>query len=325
MRIVTAIGGNAIIAEDQRGTWEQQLDNVRAAARALTALRHAGHELVVTHGNGPQVGALQVQHAAAAADVPALPLDTLVAMTQGQLGYLLQTAFEEADPAVRTATVLTRMRVEPDDPAFAAPTKPVGPFYSEAEAERISRARGWSVAADSGRGWRCVVPSPSPQEIVELEQIDALVERGMLVIAAGGGGVPVVRRQGRLEGVEAVIDKDRASSRLALALDADLLVMLTGVPHISLEFGTRWQRDMARLTVSDAERLLADGEFPAGSMGPKVESGVRFVRGGGRAAIVTSLERLHGAVAGSDGTAIVPDGEGPSTTAAAETAMSAAA
>jgi carbamate kinase len=315
MRIVVAIGGNAIIAEHERGTWAEQRANAATIARELAALKRAGHELVLTHGNGPQVGALHVQHSRAGDEVPALPFDALVAMTQGQLGYLLQTAIEEADPDVRTATVLTRVRVDPDDPSFAHPTKPIGRFFADEREARRAAGHTLTVAPDAGRGWRTVVPSPRPQEIVEFEPIATLARAGMLVIAAGGGGIPVVSQDERLEGAEAVIDKDRASAALARAVDAELLVMLTGVEWISLDFGTRWQRDMARLTVSDAERLLAAGEFPPGSMGPKVESAARFIREGGSAAVVTCAEQLRGAVHGCAGTRVVPDSEGPSATA----------
>jgi carbamate kinase len=322
MRIVVAIGGNAIIAEHERGTWAEQRANAAVIARELASLKRAGHELVLTHGNGPQVGALHVQHSRAADEVPALPFDVLVAMTQGQLGYLLQTAIEEADPDVRTATILTRVRVEADDPSFAHPTKPIGRFFEDERSARRAAGKALTVAPDAGRGWRTVVPSPRPHEIVEFEQIATLARSGILVIAAGGGGTPVVRRDGRLVGAEAVIDKDRASAVLAHAVEAELLVMLTGVECVALDYGTRWQRDMSRLTISDAERLLAEGEFPPGSMGPKVESAVRFVRdrdrgdrGGGGRAIVTCAERLLDSVEGAAGTRIVLDREGPSATA----------
>jgi carbamate kinase len=325
MRIVVAIGGNAIIAEHEPGTWAEQRANAATIAHQLAALKRSRHELVLTHGNGPQVGALHVQHSRAGGEVPALPFDALVAMTQGQLGYLLQTAIEEADPDVRTATILTRVRVEPDDPSFANPTKPIGRFFESERDARRAAGKAVSVAPDAGRGWRTVVPSPRPQEIVEFEQIAALARAGFLVIAAGGGGIPVVRRDGRLGGAEAVIDKDRASAVLADAVDAALLVMLTGVECVALDFGTRWQRDMARLTASDAERLLAEGEFPPGSMGPKVESAARFVRETGGTAIVTCAERLLDAVHGSAGTRVVPDAEGPSATAWSSPASVAAA
>jgi carbamate kinase len=315
MRIVVAIGGNAIVAEHERGTWPEQRANAAAVARELAVLKREGHALVLTHGNGPQVGALHMQHARAAAEVPPLPFDVLVAMTQGQLGYLLQSAIEEADPRLRTVTVLTRVCVSADDQSFAAPTKPIGRFFTDEGSARRAAGSGLTVAPDAGRGWRTVVPSPRPQQIVEFEQIKLLVESGLLVIAAGGGGIPVITRDGRLEGAEAVIDKDRASAALAGAVDADLLVMLTGVERVALDFGTRWQRDMAKLTVSHAIDLHASGEFPPGSMGPKIESAVRFVREGGRAALITCAERLCDAVAGSSGTRVVPDAEGPSATA----------
>ena len=324
MRIVVAIGGNAITAEHEQGTWSQQRANAAVVAGELAELKRAGHELVLTHGNGPQVGALHMQHARASDEVPELPFDVLVAMTQGQLGYLLQTVIEEADPGVRTATVLTRVRVDRDDPSFAAPTKPIGRFYADEQSAQVAAGKGLGVAPDAGRGWRTVVPSPQPLEIAEVEEIRTLAQRGVLVIAAGGGGIPVVRSGGPAEGVEAVIDKDRASAALAASVNADVLVMLTGVERVSLDFGTRWQRDMARLTVSDAEALLRHGEFPPGSMGPKMESAVRFVRHGGRAAIVTCAERLIDAVEGSAGTRIVADAEGPSATAWAGTASAVA-
>jgi carbamate kinase len=320
MRIVIAIGGNAIIAQRELGTWAEQRANAAAIARELVALKHHGHELVLTHGNGPQVGALLLQHLGGVPGVPALPLDALVAMTQGQLGYLLQNAITDVDPGLRTATVLTRVVVDADDPAFVDPTKPIGRFYRDERAAQLAAAHWGEVTEDAGRGWRTVVASPSPREILEFEQIKLLAERGVLVIAAGGGGIPVTR----VEGAAAVIDKDRASAVLALTVDADLLVLLTGVERISLDFGTRWQRDMARITVADAARLLASGEFPAGSMAPKVESAVRFVSGGGRAAIVTSADRLVDSVHRSAGTRIVPDAEGPSATAWASAASVAA-
>jgi carbamate kinase len=319
MRLVIAIGGNAITREGQRGTWDEQLANARVVARELVELKRRGHEIILTHGNGPQVGALHLQHDLAAGQSPPLPLDVLVAMTQGQLGYLMQTVIEELDPTIQTVTVLTRVRVDPADPSFAEPTKPIGQFYTEDEARRLERERGFAVASDAGRGWRCVVASPMPVDIVEFESVRALVERGALVIAAGGGGIPTRTGPGPA-GVEAVIDKDRASAALALATGADMLAMLTGVERVAIDFGTRWQRDMARLTVSDAVRLLEQGEFPPGSMGPKVESAARFVSGGGRAALITSAERLLDAVERDGGTRVVPDEEGPSAGAPAAAA-----
>jgi carbamate kinase len=302
VRTVIAVGGNALLKESQRGTWAEQLASARPVAEAVVALHHDGHQVVLTHGNGPQVGTLLLQHVMGEPQVPALPLYVLDAMTQGELGYLLQTGIGEVDAAAPTAALLTRVRVDPHDPAFDHPTKPIGPFYSKEEALRLSRERGWRVGPDADRGWRCLVASPLPVEIVELEQIRALTARGVVVIAAGGGGIPVAARDGALHGVAAVIDKDRCSAELALALEADVLVLLTAVPRVARDFGTRWERPLARLTVAEARRMLDDGEFPAGSMGPKIESAERFVRGGGRAAIITDARSLLPAIRGEDGT-----------------------
>ncbi len=317
MRIVIAIGGNAIVREHERGTWEEQLANARPVADQVARLRGEGHELVLSHGNGPQVGALHVQQSLGEPEAPPLPMHVLGAMTQGELGHLLLMAIGEADSALPTAAILTRVIVDPADPAFEEPSKPIGRFYSEDEARRLAAERGGEVASDAGRGWRFVVGSPRPLEILEAGLIGTLVEQGVLVVAAGGGGIPVQRSAVALAGVDAVIDKDRCSAELALALEADLLVLLTDVARVSLDFGTRAQRDMARMTVSDANRLLEEGEFPAGSIGPKVESAVRFVFGGGRA-VITSAERLDEAIEGDEGTWIVPDGEGPSVEAEPE-------
>lgn len=312
MRILIALGGNAIIRAGEHGSWAQQQANVRDAARATVALCHGGHEVVVAHGNGPQVGALALQQAAGEPEVPALPFDALVAMTQGQIGYLLQQAIGAVDPRLPTATVLTRTRVATDDAALAAPpTKPIGPFYEEAEARRRAAAHAWTVGPDADRGWRRMVASPRPVEVLEHEPIALLAARGVLVIAGGGGGVPVARDAGGPRGVEAVIDKDRCAAELALAIGADVLMLTTGVQRAALDYGTRWQRDLARLTVSDALRHLDSGDFPAGSMGPKVESAVRFVNGRGRA-VITDPAHVAGALEEHAGTWIVRDEDGPS-------------
>src|SRR3954451_9909208 len=244
MRLVIAVGGNALHTESQRGTWAEQLASARGVADAVVALHREGHEVVLTHGNGPQVGTLMLQHAMGEPQVPALPLHALGAMTQGELGYLLQTGIAEIDPAVPPAAILTRFLVDDKDPAFDHPTKPVGPFYSEEEAYRLSRERGWRVGPDSGRGWRCLVASPRPVGILELEQIRTLAEGGSVVIAGGGGGIPVAGRDGHVAGVAAVIDKDRLSAELGIALGAEMLVLLTAVPRVVIDFGTRWERPL---------------------------------------------------------------------------------
>jgi carbamate kinase len=302
MRVVVAIGGNALIQAGDDGSWERQLENARAIAADVVTLRAAGHEVVLTHGNGPQVGLLMLQQETG--ETPPLPLDALIAMTQGQTGYLLSSAIADVDPDVSTVALLTRVEVDPDDPAFATPTKPVGPFYDAGEAVRLASERRWHVAEDAGRGWRRVVASPSPLRVLGAEHTSALLATGAVVIAVGGGGIPV-GEDGR--GVQGVIDKDRASAELAVAIDADLLVLLTGVPRVAVDFGTRWERELARITVSEALRGLADGEFPAGSMGPKIESAQRFVEAGRGRAVITTAGRLAAAVDGEDGTWVVAD------------------
>ena len=315
MRIVIAVGGNALIRADQAGTWPEQLQNVREIAEAVLALRAEGHEVVLTHGNGPQVGALLLQNALGEAEAAPLPLDALIAMTQGQIGYLLESAFASVDPAVPIAVLLTRVLVDPGDDAFRAPTKPVGPFYDAAEARRRAAALGWDVAPDAGRGWRRVVPSPRPRKVLGEEHVVALLERGSVVVACGGGGIPVATEGAEVVGVAGVIDKDRCSARLAADIGADALVLLTGVRRVALDYGTRWERELARLTLADAARGLAEGEFPAGSMGPKLESASAFVEESGGRALITAADTLVAAVAGDGGTWVVSDAEGPSVVA----------
>jgi carbamate kinase len=311
VRIVVAFGGNALIREDERGTWTEQTAHALEAARAIARVARA-HQVVLTHGNGPQVGALALQQSSGEPDAPALPFDVLDAMTQGEIGYLLQQALAAVDPSLPTATILTRVRVNPEDPALSAPpTKPIGPFYDEATARRLAEERGWDVAPDAGRGWRRMMPSPRPLEIVELRQIEVLAAAGVLVIAGGGGGIPVVRQDSELRGIDAVIDKDRCAAELAAACAADMLVLVTGVPRAALGFGTPQQRGIVRLTVTDALRHLDAGEFPAGSMGPKIEGAARFAGDGGHA-VITDAAHVAAALEGHAGTWIVPDAEGPS-------------
>ena len=311
MRLVIAFGGNALIREDERGTWTEQTAHALEAAAAIARVARA-HQVIVTHGNGPQVGALALQQASGEPDAPALPFDVLDAMTQGEIGYLLQQALAAVDPSLPTATILTRVRVDADDPALAAPpTKPIGPFYDEPTARRLAAERGWHVAPDAGRGWRRMMPSPRPVEILDVRQIGVLAAAGVLVIAGGGGGIPVVRRERRLVGIDAVIDKDRCAAELATATDAELLVLVTSVARVALGFGTPAQRAIVRLTLSDALRHLDAGEFPPGSMGPKIEGAARFVATRGRA-LITDAAHVAAALDGDEGTWILPDTEGPS-------------
>lgn len=290
---VVALGGNAITREDQSGTYAEQAANARGLAQAASTLRDSGWEIVLVHGNGPQVGNLVIQHDSAVDDVPALPLFCLDAMTQGQLGSLLSLALHDVGgPGLSgVATVVTHVVVSADDPAFTRPVKPVGPFLESEQADQLA-GRGWTVVEDSGRGYRRVVASPQPESIVEVDAIRALVERGVLVIAAGGGGVPVVADGSGYRGVDAVIDKDSASRVLATALGADALVLVTDVDKVALDFGTPQQRAVTDLSVDEARRHLADGQFPEGSMGPKVRAAIEFLGDGGRAAVITSAGRI---------------------------------
>ncbi len=313
--IVAAFGGNAVTRATERGTHDEQLANVRVMCEQVQPLIEAGHRLVIIHGNGPQIGVLALQvEAGNALGVPDQPFDVLGAMTQGQIGYLIQQTLGnvlrkagEGSRSRAVTSVVTQVLVDRADPAFQHPTKPIGPFYDRELAERLAAEKGWAVSQDSDRGWRRVVPSPQPIEVIEAPAIRSLSAAGVIVIAAGGGGVPVVREpDGSLAGVEAVIDKDLAAERLAALVGADTLLLLTGVRRICLDYGTPTQRDLDVLPVSDALRHLADGQFPAGSMGPKVQAAIRFLEDGGRQAIITSPEALGAALAGTDGTRIVP-------------------
>ncbi len=299
MTVVVALGGNALIREGERGTAEEQLAALRAVAEALRPVL-GEPELVITHGNGPQVGNELLRQERAAAEAPPLPLWLAVAQTQAEIGALIEA--ELAPAAGRpVATILTHVLVDSGDPAFQAPTKPIGPFYDEVRARELERERGWSVSEDAGRGWRRIVPSPTPLAVVEQDAVRTLVQTGTIVVACGGGGIPVVEREGRLAGVDAVVDKDRASAVLAAALGARLLLILTAVDAVYLNFDTDRREPVARLSPAEAQ-ALARG-LPSGSMGAKVESAAAFARSGGRV-LITSPERLEDALAGKTGTVV---------------------
>ena len=291
MTTVVALGGNALIGPGERGTAAEQLANLRETARALAPVLEGGERIVLTHGNGPQVGNELLRQERAAEEAPQLPLWLAVAQTQAEIGALIQASF-----APPVACVLTHVRVDPEDPAFARPTKPIGPFYVEERARELERDRGWAVVQDAGRGWRRVVPSPEPLEIVELESIRSLVEGGTTVVACGGGGIPVATGAGELRGIDAVIDKDRASALLAAQLPAERLLILTAVPAVLRGFGTPGQEELHDLTIDDAEELLA--ELAEGSMRPKVQAAAAFVRATGGEALITSAEALGEALEG---------------------------
>jgi carbamate kinase len=301
-RALIALGGNALCGADQTGTYTEQRDKARAMAASIGELIDAGWHVAVVHGNGPQVGALGVQQEAAAHIVPPQPLFSLSAMTQGYLGSLIELALHERlGPDHRVVSVVTHVVVHGDDPAFAEPTKPIGPFYSASEARRLAAERRWTLAEDAGRGFRRVVPSPEPLGILEADTIRRVFDAGLVVIACGGGGVPVTMSVDGYVGVDAVIDKDLAAQRLASALGVDVLALVTSVPAVQLGHGTPDQHDLHELSVDDAERYLAEGQFAAGSMAPKISAAIRFVREGGDAVAITTPELLAATMAGSGG------------------------
>jgi carbamate kinase len=302
---VLALGGNALTPPHQAGAWEQQRDNAVPLARAVAALLHAGWRVAISHGNGPQVGALALQQEEGGSGIPAQPLFAVGAMTQGQIGSLLAMALDDVCGAgVPVVSVVTHVLVDPDAAGSAA-TKPIGPFYARDRAQELAASRGWQVVDDAGRGWRRVVASPEPLTIVEAGAIRELVGSGHLVIACGGGGIPVTRRDGHLEGVEAVIDKDLAAWRLAVELDAGVLALVTGVDCVCLDHGTPGERRIDEMSLAESEQLDRAGHFPAGSMGPKVAAARRFIRDGGGLAVITSAEHVLDAVEGRHGTRIV--------------------
>ncbi len=284
------------------------MERAREVAGHALSLLDGGRRLVIVHGNGPQVGALALAQEAVAREVPPQPLHVLGAMTQGQLGWLLSDAIGDAlerSGRERTvAAIVTQVVVDADDPGFGNPTKPIGPFFSAGKAKRLGEARGWDVAEDSGRGWRRVVASPVPIEVVEWPQVKALLRDKQIVIACGGGGIPVARSGGSLQGVEAVIDKDLAAALVGALVKAKTLLLLTGVERVAIDFGTKQARWLDTMTIAEARAYMADGQFPAGSMGPKVDAAIRFVEGGGREAIITSLDKTAEALAGTTGTRV---------------------
>lgn len=309
-RAVIALGGNALIRDTRRIAFADQYATVRDTMTHLADLIQQDWNLVVTHGNGPQVGFLLRQSELAAHEIPPLPLDYCDAATQGDIGYMLQHAlnntFRERGLPHQAVTVVTEVVVAADDPAFAHPSKPIGSFMPAEAAQQRRDRDGWAVVEDAGRGWRRVVASPHPREIVQLAAIDVLSRAGFVVVAVGGGGIPVVRQSdGLLRGVEAVIDKDRASALLAVHLRADWLIILTDVPQVAVHFRQPHQRWLETLTVSEAERYLAEGHFARGSMGPKVEAALMFVQQTGGQALITDPAHLASAVRGQAGTRLV--------------------
>ena len=307
--IVVALGGNALIREGQRGTIAEQFENVQKSLDGIIYCLKQGYHVVITHGNGPQVGNMLLMVEASRNRVPELPLGVCVADTAGAIGYMIQQSLtnrlrrEGIDRCV--VTVLTQVVVDKNDKAFSNPTKPIGPFFRKEEAERFQRENGWHIVEDSHRGYRRVVASPNPLKIVEERAIKTLLEAGDIVIAAGGGGIPVIQREnGDLNGVDVVIDKDLASSVLARDVNAECLAMLTGVEHVYLNYRQTNERALDRLTISDAIRYLEEGHFLPGSMEPKVRAAINFLSWGGDLAIITSLDGVEDALKGKRGTRI---------------------
>jgi len=308
--VVIALGGNALLQRKQKGTFEDQYGNVEKTAVKIADLIEQGYNIVLTHGNGPQVGATLLRHDAAKSVVPPLPLDACGAETQGFIGYMIQQALRNElksrgmDKYV--VTVITRVTVDQHDPAFEHPTKPVGPFYSKEEADDLAqRMPGVTIKEDAGRGYRRVVPSPDPKIIAERAAIRTLVDVGFVVVSTGGGGIPIVEEGTEARGVEAVIDKDLAGQRLATLIGANLFVVLTDVEGAYVDYGTPQQKLLTEVTAGKLQNYLSEGQFKEGSMAPKVTAAIRFVESGGEQAIIAELDKLTESLKGEAGTHVV--------------------
>jgi carbamate kinase len=309
---VLALGGNAIIKAGEKGTITQQFANTRDSLGGIVELIRQGYKLAITHGNGPQVGnLLRQQEAGEKEGIAPLPLGVLNAATEGTMGYMIEQSLQNRlllnGIPKQVITIISQVVVDKNDPSMLNPTKFIGStYYSAEQAEELRKTLGWTLKEDAGKGYRRVVPSPLPQQIIPAETIKELVQRGEIVIAAGGGGIPIyIEDNGTYEGVDAVIDKDFASALLALNIDADLFVILTGVDKVSVDYGKESQRDLDLLTVDDAKRYYGEGQFPAGSMGPKIKAAIDFLERGGKEVLITSIEKIVDAFAGKTGTRIV--------------------
>lgn len=309
-RVVIALGGNAILRPNQEATFENQLENVKTSTDLIAEVKKAGHKVVVTHGNGPQVGNILRQNEEAKAFVPPLPIDVCSAESQGFIGYMmeqtLKNALKLADVKGEVVTLLTETEVDAKDPAFLEPTKPIGVFFTEEEANELEKSKGWVMAEDAGRGYRRVVPSPQPVKIHGVSAIKALIEMDTVVISTGGGGIPVVAdEKGFLKGVEAVIDKDRSALRLSEQVDADVFMILTDVPNVYLNYGQADQLKLEGISLADANKYMAEGHFADGSMGPKMEAAIAFAAQG-KESIICSLDEAVAALRGEAGTRVLP-------------------
>ncbi len=307
---VVAIGGNSLIADEDHQTVVDQFKAARETCVHIASMVEQGWETIVTHGNGPQVGFILLRSEKASKTVHTVPLDSCVAETQGELGYMIQQCLhnelQKRNVEKSVATVVTQTLVRKNDPAFLKPTKPIGPFYSRKKALKYQEELKWKMIEDSGRGWRRVVPSPFPVRIIEQEAIEALVSKGVIVIAAGGGGIPVIKEKGMLKGVEAVIDKDYASAILAIGLKAQLFLISTAVEKVALNFGKPDQKLIDKMTLSEVKKYYRQGHFPQGSMGPKIRAIINYLEHGGKKAIITNPENIERALRGEAGTSIIP-------------------
>jgi carbamate kinase len=305
-----AFGGNVMLPANNKGSAREQYNNARKAARLMVDIINKGYELIIVHGNGPQVGNILIQMESASLVIPPLPLDVCDAMTEGSMGYMLERALlnELRKRAIdkEVATILTQVIIDIEDKAFEKPSKPIGPFYTFFRSQQLKKENKWEMVEDAGRGFRRVVSSPRPIDIVPKKSIRTMVEKGNIVIAAGGGGIPVfINSMGYLEGVEAVIDKDFASSLIAREAGADLFVILTGVDRVYKNYGKPNEEPLKTIGVSEARKMLKDGQFPSGSMGPKIEAAIEYIAGGGKEVIITSAEKLRAALLGRSGTKII--------------------
>ncbi len=308
--VVVALGGNAILQPGQRGTFDEQMANVHTTCEQLAQMVESGrYKIVVTHGNGPQVGNLLLQNEAGKDVAAPMPLFVCGAESQGMIGLMIQQNLGNLLAAngkgdIPIATVVTQVVVDKNDDAFVNPTKPVGPFYNEEEAKKLESEKGYNVREDAGRGWRRVVPSPDPIEIHEKAAIRQLVDARSIVIASGGGGIPVVVEDGQLQGVDAVIDKDLAGERLAVDVQATIFMVLTDVDSVRINYNTPDEQAISRMTIDEAKAYAGEGHFAKGSMEPKVRAAIRFVEAGGERAVITSLDKAFDALEGRAGTTI---------------------
>jgi carbamate kinase len=307
---VVAIGGNSLIKDRNHQTVPDQFETAREICAHITSMIEQGWNVVITHGNGPQVGFILLRSELASHVLHTVPLDSCGANTQGAIGYMIQQClcneFKRRGIKKQAVTVVTQVLVDKNDPAFKNPTKPIGPFYDEKKAKKYREERGWNIIEDVGRGWRRVVPSPMPLLIIEQDAVKTLIDQGFVVIAVGGGGIPVIEEDGELKGTEAVIDKDYASALLATGIKADLFLILTAIEKVALNFGKPNQKLLDRMTLTEAKKYYEEGHFPPGSMGPKIQATIGFIEKGGKEVLITSPENVERALRGETGTLVVP-------------------